>query len=91
MEAADPGRAAPIRAIHIPGDIHAEVHEPAGAARHAHHVRRLGGRGQPRIDDPNNWPQYHRSYNAWRYSPLDQINKGNIKKLRVAWIHQPAR
>lgn len=43
----------------------------------------------PGFDDPNNWPQFHRSYNAWRYSPLDQINKGNVKKLHVAWIHQP--
>lgn len=43
----------------------------------------------PGFDDPNNWPQYHRSSNAWRYSPLDQINKDNVKNLRVAWIHQP--
>lgn len=43
----------------------------------------------PGFDDPNNWPQYHRSYNAWRYSPLEQINKTNVKKLHVAWIHQP--
>ena len=43
----------------------------------------------PGFDDPNDWPQYHRSYNAWRYSPLDQINKSNVKKLKVAWIHQP--
>lgn len=43
----------------------------------------------PGFDDPNNWPQYHRSFNAWRYSPLDQINKDNVKDLRIAWIHQP--
>jgi alcohol dehydrogenase (cytochrome c) len=43
----------------------------------------------PGYDDPNNWPQYHRSYNAWRFSPLDQVNKSNVKKLKVAWIHQP--
>jgi len=43
----------------------------------------------PGFDDPNNWPEYHRSYNAWRFSPLDQINKTNVKKLKVAWIHQP--
>ncbi len=43
----------------------------------------------PGYDDPNNWPQYHRSYNAWRFSPLEQINKSNVKKLKVAWIHQP--
>jgi alcohol dehydrogenase (cytochrome c) len=43
----------------------------------------------PGFDDPNNWPQYHRSYNAWRFSPLDQINKSNVNKLKVAWIMQP--
>jgi alcohol dehydrogenase (cytochrome c) len=42
----------------------------------------------PGTEDPNNWPQYHRTSNGWRYSPLDQINKGNVGKLKVAWIHQ---
>jgi alcohol dehydrogenase (cytochrome c) len=36
-----------------------------------------------------NWPEYHGDWRGWRYSPLDQINKSNIKKLKVAWIHQP--
>ena len=40
-------------------------------------------------ENPNDWPQYHRTSDAWRYSPLDQINTRNIKKLKVAWIHQP--
>src|SRR5256712_2455583 len=31
--------------------------------------------------DPANWLMYSRTYNGWRYSPLDQINTGNIKKL----------
>ncbi|MGN5477887.1 pyrroloquinoline quinone-dependent dehydrogenase [Cupriavidus basilensis] len=57
-------------------------------------VAMVGARGAqaesgPGFDDPNNWPQYHRSYNAWRYSPLNQINRNNIKRLHVAWIHQP--
>jgi alcohol dehydrogenase (cytochrome c) len=39
-------------------------------------------------EDPNNWPLYHRTSNAWRYSPLEQINKTNVGKLKVAWIHQ---
>ena len=43
----------------------------------------------PGTEDPNNWAQYHRTFNAWRYSPLDQINKSNVKKLKLAWIHQP--
>jgi alcohol dehydrogenase (cytochrome c) len=43
----------------------------------------------PGTENPNDWPQYHRTYNAWRYSPLDQINRDNVKRLKVAWIHQP--
>src|SRR5215510_5386864 len=42
----------------------------------------------PGTEDPNNWPQYNRTANAWRYSPLDQINKNNVGKLSVAWIAQ---
>src|SRR5260370_1716373 len=44
----------------------------------------------PGTEDPNNWPQYHRTTNAWRYSPLDQINKDNVTQLSVAWIAHPA-
>ncbi len=40
----------------------------------------------PGTEDPNNWAQYNRTSNAWRYSPLDQINKDNVGKLQVAWI-----
>lgn len=42
----------------------------------------------PGTEDPNNWPMYNRTANSWRYSPLDQINKTNVRKLKVAWIHQ---
>jgi alcohol dehydrogenase (cytochrome c) len=42
----------------------------------------------PGSEDPNNWPQYHRTSNGWRYSPLDQINKENVGHLHVAWINQ---
>lgn len=40
-------------------------------------------------DNGADWPKYYRTDKAWRYSPLDQINKDNVKKLKVAWIHQP--
>lgn len=43
----------------------------------------------PGYEDPTNWPQYHRTYNAWRFSPLSQINKDNVKHLKLAWIMQP--
>ena len=48
----------------------------------------VGLAADPGFEDPNNWPQYHRTANAWRYSPLDQINKDNVNKLSVAWIAQ---
>lgn len=38
----------------------------------------------PGDSDPNNWTQYHRTSNAWRYSPLEQINKSNVKNLKAA-------
>src|SRR5947209_3188343 len=39
-------------------------------------------------EDPNNWPQYNRTHDNWRYSPLSQVNKSNVKRLKLAWIHQ---
>jgi alcohol dehydrogenase (cytochrome c) len=35
--------------------------------------------------EPQNWLMNHRTYDAQRYSPLDRINKGNIKDLRLAY------
>ncbi len=31
------------------------------------------------------WLMWRRTYNGWGYSPLDQINKSNVKNLGVAW------
>lgn len=31
------------------------------------------------------WLHWRRTYNGWGYSPLDQINKENVKNLDVAW------
>jgi glucose dehydrogenase len=36
-----------------------------------------------------NWCTYHRDVNGTRYSPLKEINKGNVGKLKVAWIFNP--
>ena len=34
------------------------------------------------------WPHYGGSYQFWRYSALDQINRANIKKLAPVWAFQ---
>jgi alcohol dehydrogenase (cytochrome c) len=31
------------------------------------------------------WLMWRRTYNGWGYSPLDQINKDNVKDLRPVW------
>jgi len=31
--------------------------------------------------DSANWLMYNRTYNGWRFSPLDQITPANVKKL----------
>jgi alcohol dehydrogenase (cytochrome c) len=38
--------------------------------------------------EPGNWLTNHKTYDAKRYSPLDQINQSNIKNLHVAFVVQ---
>jgi alcohol dehydrogenase (cytochrome c) len=33
--------------------------------------------------DPANWMTYSGVYSGWRYSALDQINRENVKNLKV--------
>jgi alcohol dehydrogenase (cytochrome c) len=35
--------------------------------------------------EPQNWLMNHRTYDAQRYSPLDRINRGNVKSLKLAY------
>src|ERR1700732_2303773 len=35
--------------------------------------------------EPQNWLMNHRTYDAQRYSPLDKVNKSNVKSLRLAY------
>ncbi len=39
----------------------------------------------------NDWFDDHELYKSYHYSPLDQINAGNVRDLAVAWIHVPGR
>ncbi|HTH53442.1 MAG TPA: PQQ-binding-like beta-propeller repeat protein [Edaphobacter sp.] len=34
---------------------------------------------------PNDWLMWRRTYDSWGYSPLNQINRDNVKNLTVAW------
>jgi hypothetical protein len=34
---------------------------------------------------PDDWLMYSRTYDAQRYSPLNQINRGNVSKLALVW------
>jgi alcohol dehydrogenase (cytochrome c) len=35
---------------------------------------------------PDDWLQFSRTYDAWRYSPLKQITTKNVSKLHIAWV-----
>jgi alcohol dehydrogenase (cytochrome c) len=35
--------------------------------------------------EPHNWLMNHRTYDAQRYSPLDKVNKDNVKSLKLAY------
>ncbi|WP_027945499.1 PQQ-dependent dehydrogenase, methanol/ethanol family [Amycolatopsis taiwanensis] len=38
--------------------------------------------------EPQNWLTYYGTYNGHRYSPLDQINTENVKRIGPAWMFQ---
>jgi len=38
-------------------------------------------------DSGDEWTVYGGDYSNTRFSTLDQINKGNVKNLKVAWMH----
>ncbi len=35
--------------------------------------------------EPQNWLMYRGNYSGWGYSPLDQVNPQNVKKLAPVW------
>jgi len=35
---------------------------------------------------PGDWPMMRRNYQAWSYSPLDQINTENVADLKLEWV-----
>ena len=43
--------------------------------------------GLPSSGRDSDWPAYGRDAGGSRYSPLAQINRGNVKNLKVAWTY----
>jgi alcohol dehydrogenase (cytochrome c) len=39
-----------------------------------------------RDPDPADWPMIRRNFQAWSYSPLDQIGRDNVRNLRLEWV-----
>lgn len=39
-------------------------------------------------DEPGSWLTYSGTYHSERYSPLDEIHRGNVGDLRVQWVYQ---
>src|ERR1700741_3401118 len=42
--------------------------------------------GQPQVARDTEWPNYGNDPGGMRYSPLSDINRGNVSKLKVAWV-----
>jgi len=38
--------------------------------------------------EPGSWLTYSGRYEGWRYSPLAQVTRENVKNLKVKWVHQ---
>jgi quinoprotein glucose dehydrogenase len=45
-------------------------------------------RSADRLPADSSWPQYGNSPGGLRFSPLDQINRSNVDRLRVAWMYE---
>src|SRR3989475_8124266 len=43
-----------------------------------------------RVPKPEDWLLYRGNYQGWGYSPLEQINKGNVKNLQLVWSRMMA-
>ena len=38
--------------------------------------------------EPGNWMSHGRTYSEQRFSPLEQINDGNVSRLGLTWAHK---
>jgi alcohol dehydrogenase (cytochrome c) len=65
------------------GSLSGMVGSAPPAAKGVNYERILNARSEPQ-----NWLTYYGAYDGQRYSPLDQINKDNVKQLTPAWVFQ---
>ncbi len=54
----------------------------------AHAEPMTDARMKTAASDNSNWLLYGRDYTNQRFSPLDSVNTGNVKKLVPKWIYQ---
>ena len=40
------------------------------------------------VREPGSWLTYHGTYDAQRFSALDEINRANVQQLRPVWMYQ---
>lgn len=38
--------------------------------------------------DPADWRMWRRTLNGWAFSPLDEIDRGNVSGLELIWTHE---
>jgi alcohol dehydrogenase (cytochrome c) len=60
----------------------------AGVCAGAEHAGVTYERLLKTAQEPHNWLTYSGNYAGWRYSPLSQINAGNVEHLAVQWVFQ---
>src|SRR5918995_5480892 len=60
--------------------VASQPHQPFDSAVHA-----VGARGLAQDKPQTEWRYYGGNKGVTRYSPLDQINRDNVKSLRIAW------
>jgi alcohol dehydrogenase (cytochrome c) len=74
-------------ALFVPALLLAGASAMAQAPQAANPVTSLTPVTDAMLRDPpaSDWLMWRRTYNGWGYSPLDQINKDNVKDLRPVW------
>lgn len=60
--------------------------DPAGSAAHRRSLPYA--RLRSASEAPCDWLTYSGEYRSHRFSPLDQINRGNVSRLALKWAHQ---